>query len=213
MMDDKYKSLLEYKKSTKDWHYNPSLNSVDSHYVGRFVGNFDGLDEVDFGKVQSCVDLYEGDENNTNSISWGKKDHIRHGYTKDNLPSFCYKIAEMTGLKDYSIALFKQKPGHTNPWHFDTYYTVQKKYGVKKDELHKIKRYLVFLEDWDWGHFLQVGNNVLSNWIKGDTYTWGYGMYHLSSNAGIKDKLTMQITGLVTDDSLHLSNEYRFNLK
>jgi len=61
-MDDKYKSLLEYKKSTKDWHYNPSLNSVDSHYVGRFVGNFDGLDEVDFGKVQSCVDLYEGDE-------------------------------------------------------------------------------------------------------------------------------------------------------
>ena len=72
---------------------------------------------------------------------------------------------------------------------------------------------MVFLEDWDWGHFLQVGNNVLSNWIKGDTYTWGYGMYHLSSNAGIKDKLTMQITGLVTDDSLHLSNEYRFNLK
>ena len=37
MMSKDFESLLEYKKSTKDWHYNPSVPSVDYQYVGRFV--------------------------------------------------------------------------------------------------------------------------------------------------------------------------------
>ena len=36
-MIKKYKSLLEYKKSTKDWHYNPNVPSVDYQYVGQIV--------------------------------------------------------------------------------------------------------------------------------------------------------------------------------
>ena len=36
-MSKDYESLLEYKKSTKDWHYNPSVPSIDYQYVGRFV--------------------------------------------------------------------------------------------------------------------------------------------------------------------------------
>ena len=36
-MSKDFESLLEYKKSTKDWHYNPSVPSVDYQYVGRFV--------------------------------------------------------------------------------------------------------------------------------------------------------------------------------
>ena len=36
-MSKDFESLLEYKKSTKDWHYNPSVPSIDYQYVGRFV--------------------------------------------------------------------------------------------------------------------------------------------------------------------------------
>ena len=36
-MSKDFESLLEYKKSTKDWHYNPSIPSVDYQYVGRIT--------------------------------------------------------------------------------------------------------------------------------------------------------------------------------
>ena len=39
-MPKEFKSLLEYKKSKKDWHYNPSVKSKDCKYVGRIM-NFD----------------------------------------------------------------------------------------------------------------------------------------------------------------------------
>ena len=32
-----FDSLLEYKKSTGDWHYNPSIPSVDCQYVGQII--------------------------------------------------------------------------------------------------------------------------------------------------------------------------------
>ena len=69
------------------------------------------------------------------------------------------------------------------------------------------------LEDWDWGHFLQVGNNVLSNWKAGEIYTWNYGMYHLGANAGIKTRCSCQVTGYSTEESLHNLNEFEFKLR
>ena len=72
--------------------------------------------------------------------------------------------------------------------------------------------YLIFLEDWNWGHFIQVGNNVLSNWKAGDIYTYKYGMYHLSCNVGLEPKYTMQITGMPNDKSLHNTGQFEFHL-
>ena len=110
------------------------------------------------------------------------------------------------------MAMIRQCPGNIVPWHFDTYKMIREKYDIDKKNIDTVRRYLIFLEDWHWGHILQVGNNVLSNWKKGDVYTWPYGMYHLSCNAGIYDKWTLQITGITTEDSLHLNNDSIFNL-
>ena len=112
-----------------------------------------------------------------------------------------------------TIACFKQNPGNTNPWHFDAYGGVKKKGNLNNADSKKIKRYLLFLEDWDWGHIIQVGNNVLSQWKAGDIYTWNYGMYHLSANVGISPKWTCQITGLPSKKALHLIKKKKFILK
>ena len=36
-MAKSYESLLEYKKSTGDWHYDPSIPTADCTYVGQII--------------------------------------------------------------------------------------------------------------------------------------------------------------------------------
>lgn len=232
-MPKTFTSLFEYKKSTNDWHYDPNFKSKDCKYIGR-------IKNVNFSKIkkklskkqsESSVQLYKGDFKNgkiiptqlsPNSIGASKLDHIKHGYndynsryyqwidSRDKMPSDFQKIKKCCGLDHATVACFRQDPGNTNPWHFDTYSSALKRAGLKDKDLKKIKRYLLFLEDWDWGHILQIGNNVLSNWKAGDLYTWKAGMYHLSSNCGISPKWTCQITGVITKNSIHKRKERNF---
>ena len=94
-MSKDYKSLLEYKKSSGDWHYDPSIPSSDSQYIGRIV-------DLDFSKIKSkleekesehAVELYEDDfkdgtlipsQLSPNSVGASKLDHIENGYNKHN---------------------------------------------------------------------------------------------------------------------------------
>ena len=234
-MPKTFTSLFEYKKSTKDWHYNPSIKSRDCKYIGRIKNlKFNKIkSKLSKKKSESSVRLYKDDFRNgkiiptqlsPNSIGASKLDHIKHGYSdhnsryyqwidsRDKMPSEFEKIKKCCGLDHATIACFKQDPGNTNPWHFDTYSSALKRAGLEGKDLKKIKRYLLFLEDWDWGHILQIGNNVLANWKAGDLYTWEAGIYHLSSNCGISPKFTCQITGVVTQKSLHKGKKKSFNI-
>ena len=228
-----FNSLLEYKKSKKDWHYNPTIKSKDCRYLGRIKNlkfkNFKlKLSKKD---EKSSVTLFKDDflkgkriptQLSPNSIGATKLDHIKHGYndhnskfyqwidTIDKMPNEFKKIKELSGLDFATVACFRQDPGNTNPWHFDTYLSALERAGLKEKDVNKIQRYLLFLEDWDWGHILQIGNNVLSNWKAGDLYTWKAGMYHLSSNCGISPKWTCQITGVITKNAIHKSKKKSF---
>ena len=42
-MPKTFTSLFEYKKSTKDWHYNPSVKSRDCKYIGRIKIDYNVL--------------------------------------------------------------------------------------------------------------------------------------------------------------------------
>ena len=232
---NKFESLLEYKKSLKDWHYDPSIPSNDCQYIGR-------IEDLNFSKIKPKLqekeeepgitlypeDFVNGtsipDELSPDSLGAGKLDHVRYGYTEHNtkytqwiddrdvLPDEFTQIRDFCNLDYATVACFKQNPGQTTAWHFDTFRGAVKRGNLDNDDAKKIRRYLLFLEDWHWGHILQIGNNVLTHWKAGDMYTWEYGMYHLSTNAGIIPKWTCQITGLPTEDSLHLSTDYKFKI-
>ena len=234
-MVKKFKSLLEYKKHIKDWHYDPSIKSKDCKFIGRITNlNFKKFkNKLIDKKSESSVKLYDDDfkkgriiptQLSPNSIGASKLDHIKYGYNdynsryyqwidnRDKMPKEFQKIKKFSGLDFATVACFRQDPGNTNPWHFDTYSSALKIAGLEDKDLKKIKRYLLFLEDWDWGHILQIGNNVLSNWKAGDLYTWDAGLYHLSSNCGISPKWTCQITGVITKKSIHRLKSKKFSI-
>ena len=91
-MSKGYKSLLDYKKSLCDWHYDPLMKSTDCQYVGRFMIDFsEHLKNIDWSKPEHVVDLWPEDDlkpMDIHNLSWGKKDNIRVGYTEHNTQKY-----------------------------------------------------------------------------------------------------------------------------
>ena len=58
-----------------------------------------------------------------------------------------------------------------------------------------LRRYMVFVKDWDFGHFFHYGNHCFNQWKAGDCWDLKPGIYHGSANAGINPKITIHWSG------------------
>jgi len=208
-----YKSLLSVMKRNKKWHFNPQKKSKDVVYVGRFNFNKNIINKiknsVNRKKLESCIEIFKEDEKDYKkaTIAWTKMDSIQVGYNSSNtqmkqvifndqnkMPIWVKKIIKKTSLDKAYLSINMNPPGSINPWHFDSYQKIKNKYKLLKNQ--KIIRLLIFVKPWHWGHFSQVGNNVITHWKSGDCYTWDFQKYHLASNSGIVNRYTMSITGI-----------------
>ncbi len=117
-----------------------------------------------------------------------------HKTYSDSCPDIFDPIFRIFRIKSPMGSIIHQKPGKVLPWHYDSCAFYAKKFNVP--DRSKISRFLIFLEDWSWGHYVLIGNSVVHQWKAADTVTWPYRMRHLTANAGLTPKLTMQITGL-----------------
>lgn len=94
----------------------------------------------------------------------------------------------------HNYSLLKLTAGHMIVWHFDTYATFVKHNNIDEKDAEKIKRSIVMLTPWSFGHVLQVGGEVISGWNVGDIITWNSDTWHGACNFG-KDEFTiMQVT-------------------
>jgi hypothetical protein len=138
---------------------------------------------------------------------------VQCGYTKHNtkllrkqqaeIPPFLRAIADIVletkemMLLQPVIKIHKQLPGQIIPRHVDTYSEYASLKQLTSNQMRYVRRYLVFLNDGEDGHFFQVGHNtVLHHWHAGDVIEWPHGMHHLSVNAGCFPKYNLQITGI-----------------
>lgn len=101
-------------------------------------------------------------------------------------------------LKHVGISLFVQPPGHCIPSHVDTYSSFKRRTGVEVDYT-RLKRYMIFVSDWDWGHFFNWGNHCINQWKAGDFWDLKGGVYHASANAGVTPKITIHWSGELID--------------
>jgi len=93
---------------------------------------------------------------------------------------------------DVGTSYYRMDTGVILPVHSDTF----KKYReLFRCELSNIKRAVVFLEDWQSGHYLEIADTPVTNWKAGD-YVWWFGdVPHMAANIGLADRYTLQITG------------------
>lgn len=120
---------------------------------------------------------------------------IRPKLTK-GLSSLLFPYAHMK----FNYNFLKLTPGCSLMWHFDTYATFVKFNNIDENNVHNVCRTVTMMENWDRGQVLQVGDEVYTHWLAGDTYTWKGDVWHGMSNFGPSDCIVSQITFLDEDD-------------
>lgn len=100
------------------------------------------------------------------------------------------------GWQDIGTSYYKMPPGSSLPEHVDTYRKYIELFGLQ-DKKHTIRRAVVFLENWQSGHYAECDQTPYVNWIQGFTLVWRWDTPHIAANMGMTPRYTLQITGHV----------------
>jgi hypothetical protein len=98
------------------------------------------------------------------------------------------------GWKDVGTSYYRMMPGTVLPTHGDLYVRYAELFNLKGQE-HNIRRAVVFLEDWDSGHYSELCGEPIVQWHAGDVIEWAYDAPHMAANIGFTPRYTLQITG------------------
>ena len=112
-------------------------------------------------------------------------------------PHWNYRIIRMFekyGWKDIGTSYYRMTTGTILPTHSDLYVRYVKLHNLQGQE-HRIRRAIIFLEDWKPGHYSEIAGQGLVNWQAGDVLEWHYDTPHAAANIGLEDRYTLQITG------------------
>jgi hypothetical protein len=100
------------------------------------------------------------------------------------------------GWKNVSTSYYRMRTGTVLPTHQDTYKKYIQLFDLAGQE-HRIRRAIVFLEDWKSGHYFEGIGQPLINWSAGTVIEWPYDTPHMAANIGLEPRYTLQITGHV----------------
>ena len=109
------------------------------------------------------------------------------------------ELGKQLDMEVVTVSSILQPPGNVIPLHRDTFFQINKRYP---DDTRLKVRANIYLEDWKVGHFLQYQEADKSwhnstHWSQGEGWMWDSKHLHLSSNAGMNDKYTLQISGFL----------------
>ena len=158
------------KAVVKSWHPRPFLSAMGNEQA--INANWIGYNK-----------------HNTTETNWGL-DPLHNEKLKDILGQNNFQKLGID-MDRSLVRLLEYLPGQCLPLHSDGLEGFKNLY--KQDNP---KRFFVAVSDWDWGHVLQVHDNIISNWKAGDTYVIPANVFHASANFGIAPKYTLTITGI-----------------
>jgi hypothetical protein len=105
-------------------------------------------------------------------------------------------LGELLDIDVVSISTIKQPCGSAVARHRDFFYKIKSEFP---NDTRDPVRANIYLEDWDPGHMIQYekdGNWLNStHWKAGQGFTWDQNHEHISMNAGLKPKYTLQVSG------------------
>jgi hypothetical protein len=105
-------------------------------------------------------------------------------------------IYSAMGWKDIGTSYYRMNTGTVLPTHSDLYLKYINLYHLQGQE-HRIRRAIVFLEDWKTGHYFEGLAEPCTQWSAGQVMEWTYDTPHMAANIGPEPRYTLQITGHV----------------
>lgn len=100
------------------------------------------------------------------------------------------------GWKDIGTSYYRMRTGTVLPTHGDLYVKYIDIFKLHGKE-NRLRRAIVFLEDWKSGHYFEGMGVPLTQWAAGTVMEWPYDTPHLAANIGLEPRYTLQITGWV----------------
>lgn len=126
--------------------------------------------------------------------TYTNKNTLIHQLWWENTQLDFKEIGQQLGIEVVTVSTICQPPGNVIPLHRDTFYQINQIYPERTDLKVRAN---IYLEDWKLGHFIQYQDNISTHWKAGDGFMWDSSILHLSANAGMENKYTMQISGFL----------------
>jgi len=176
------------------------LNEINLNY------NFDVFLNADYSVHEgSCIAHQVHELTDIHEEYGGFPDSYESKNTKirqlwwDNTQVDFDTIGKQLGMQPITVSTILQPPGNTIPIHRDTFFQINKRFP---DDKRLKVRANIYLEEWKVGHFLQYQAHDKewhnsTHWNAGDGFIWDSQHLHLSSNAGMKPKYTLQVSGFL----------------
>jgi len=112
------------------------------------------------------------------------------------------ELGKQLHMEVITVSTILQPPGNIIPIHRDTFFQINKLYP--NDTRTKV-RANIYLEDWKVGHFLQYQSQKewhnSTHWKSGQGFIWDSNHLHLSANAGMANKYTLQVSGFLNENA------------
>jgi hypothetical protein len=96
-------------------------------------------------------------------------------------------------FKNLCWSVYRMIPGSVLPTHSDTYNRYKLIHGLNSTA--DVVRVIVYLEDWQSGHYAEMNGRPITGWRAGDWICWYNDFPHLAANVGKTDRYTLQLTG------------------
>ena len=210
-------SRWEFTKSKSNWHFDPTVESIDYTPVCTFSGDWDQAvaDCLPQALVSSWSNRNQLDSNDPiYTATQEENDLINAGANPDmqifnrmdakDIPVF-QAIADYLGMEESTIKFHNQTTGQLLNWHIDNFAGRKERGNTFKEiEADKnpdlMRRFAIMLDDWKHGQVFQLGNSNWHQWKRGECITWEWkDIPHATCNMGWDNRPMLQVTGWVTD--------------
>jgi hypothetical protein len=205
-------SSWDSTKENSAYHFDPTRK--DSRWdtvigLGRFAGNW--KQEVDDVIAQAKPATWEtrgykgegyqvprsdlaAEEYDLERVGVDPKIIITHLHW--NLAPIFQKMSDLFALDDTMNRIHVQKPGEV--WHLH----IDKLQKWCPDNPERVLRVFIQLTDWQPGQFWEYGTYHWNQWRAGDISTFDWpNVPHSTANAGHHSRVTLQITGVRTEQT------------
>lgn len=210
-------SAWEITKQRSNYHFNNFRFDPDQDKI-TFLGNILPFWQTELDKVLELAQPQtwrtRGKGNDRPATEYDQEDYDleQFGYGKDYVVSdLTWKVPETFnqllawfGMDNAKMRLHVQRPGQMWNLHLDK---LEKWNPVDPS---RVMRVMIALNDYEPGHFFSYGNYIHTGWRAGDVHTFDWqNIPHSTANAGHRPRITLQMTGIVTDNTHNFLHRLR----